>query len=268
MKIQPMVVALVAIATLSVSMQTQAGFDAFVIREAGGNPPGILANNVYVPGATEFVISAGGMKAALGSNDINGATIAQIAELSITRHDDTTRFAAGSGPAVAPYFNVWVTDGGGNYAVIANEPSNPAFQPLFTSNLDGSKTYELSYADIQGTAAKVYETPGWNTNSSWVHALVGNDPLTFADVAGLAIAPPSVAYIQNGANAVGSGAPDVLGTQVAYGFNWVFGDTLANYVSGNEGYVVSDFQAAAVPEPTAIVLGGLGLALLASGRRR
>lgn len=239
----------------------QAGFDSFVIRNGSTSSPTIQTNNAYVPGATEFIIDEGGMKAGLGSNDINGITISSISQLAITRYDDTTRFSVGSGPAVAPYFNIWVTDGLGNYAVIANEPSNPAFQPLFTTNGDGSKTYDLSYADLAGTRAKVYETPGWNTNSSWVHNLFGSDPLTFADVASLTIAPPPVSYIQNAANNVGSGAPDVLGTDVAYGFNWVFGDTLSNYVSGMEGYVVADF--AAVPEPTTLGLLALdGLALL------
>ena len=257
-----------------VSAANASTFDAIVIREGGGNPPTIQANNFYVPGATEFVISAGGMKAALSSNDINGAAIADISQLSITRHDDTTRFTAGSGPAVAPYFNLWVTDGGGNYAVIANEPSNGAFQPLFTSNVDGSKTYDLDYADLANKRAKVFETPGWNTNTSWVHVLFGNDPLTFADVASLEIAPPPAAYIQNVANGVGSGAPDVLGTEVAYGFNWVFGDTLSNYVSGDDGYVVSDFSVTAVPsataapEPSAITLATLSLLSLGMMRRR
>lgn len=240
---------------LGFSGVAQAGFDSFVIRDGAGGSPAILPNNVYVAGATEFVISESGMKAGLGSNDINGITIADITKLAITRHDDTTRFTAGSGPAVAPYFNIWVTDGT-NYAVIANEPSNPAFQPLFTTNGDGSKTYDLSYADIAGTAAKVYETPGAGAGTSWVHALFGAGPLTFADVATLEIAPPPVSYIQNAANAVGTGAPDILGTEVAYGFNWVFGDTLSNYVSGAEGYVVSDF--AAVPEPASLALLGLG----------
>lgn len=244
------------------SLSAYAGFTNIVIREGGGNPPTIQTNNDYVPGATEFIVDTGGMKAAMASNAINGATIGDITELKVTRYDDTTRFSPGSGPAVAPYFNIWVTDGGGNYAVIANEPSNPAFQPLFVTNGDGSKTYDLSYADISGTAAKVYETPGWNTNSSWVHTLFGNDPLTFADVASLQIEPPSAAYINNPTNGVGSGAPDELGTSTAYGFNWVFGDTLSNYVSGEEGYIVAGASAKAIPEPASfgmLALGGLAL---------
>ncbi|TWT86903.1 hypothetical protein Mal64_37330 [Pseudobythopirellula maris] len=266
------VTSLALLAMSGASLANASVFDSFVIRDSGGTPPSILANNAYVPGATEFVISASGMKAGLGSNDINGSTIGDITQLSITRHDDTTRFTAGSGPAVAPYFNVWVTDGT-NYAVIANEPSNPAFQSLFTTNGDGSKTYDLSFADISGTVAKVYETPGWNTNSSWVHTLFGPDPLTFGDLASLTIAPPPASYILNAANGVGSGAPDVFGSHVAYGFNWVFGDTLSNYVSGAEGYVVSDFNAAAasggaIPEPGMLTVFGMLTAMGLVARRR
>jgi hypothetical protein len=172
---------------------------------------------------------------------------------------------------VAPYFNIWVTDGGGNYAVLANEPSNPSFQPLFVDNGDGSKSYSLSFADIANEPVQVYETPGggYGSTTTWVHNLFGNTPLTFGDVASLVIEAPDAAYITNGANAVGSGAPDELGTNVALGFNWIFGDTLANYQSGMQGYVVGNPIAQAIPEPATLALAGsAALGLFVVRRRR
>ena len=242
-----------------------AAFNSYIIRNGNSGSPQILANNVYVPGATEFVISEGGMKAGYGSDDINGGTIGDITSLQVTRYDDTGRFPGGSGPAVAPYFNIWVTDGLGNYAVLANEPSNADFQPLFTTNLDGSKSYDLSFADLADKPVQVYETPGggYNATTTWVNNLFGTN-LTFGDVASLEIAPPPPSYIAGG-NGVGSGAPRELGSNTAYGFNWIFGDTLSNYVSGMEGYVVSG--AVATPAPSTLALLGIG-GLAASRRRR
>lgn len=264
---------LTAVAALVVGSATaQAAFDDFIIRNSGGGNPPVIQPNGIVPGALEFIIAEGGQKAGLGSNDINGKKIGQISNVGITRYDDTTRFTAGSGPAVAPYFNVWVTDGLGNYAVLANEPSNPSFQPLFVDNGDGSKSYSLSYADLASEPVQVYETPngGYNSTNTWVHNLVGiNGPLTFANVANLTIAAPDASYITNPANAVGSGAPDELGTNVALGFNWIFGDTLANYQSGAPGYVVGNAVAQAVPEPATVALAGAAaFGLVAAARRR
>ena len=241
-----------------------AGFDSYVIREGAGGAPAI---NDLGGGLLEFVINEGGMKAGLGSDDINGFSIGQILNLSITRHDDITRFSAGSGPYVAPYFNIWVTDGLGNYAVIANEPSNPAFQPLLEDNGNGTWSYNLGYDDLADKVVKVYETPGWNSSSSWIHNQFGTN-LTFATLATLEIAPPPVSYITNPANGVGGGAPDVLGTNQAYGFNWVFGDTLSNYESGDAGYIVSGASSTAVPEPTTMVMLGMMGAGMAATRLR
>lgn len=254
------------LALACVAGTASASFNSFQIR----NAPTIQPNNTYVPGATEFVIASGGQKGALGSNYANGGTLGSITQMAITRYDDPTRFTAGSGPAVGPYMNVWITDGMGNYAVVANEPSNPSFGAFRTNNsanpADGY-TYDFSFADIANEPAKVYETPGWNTDSSWVHTLTGKTSATmkFSDLAGFIVDAPSAAYITNGANGVGSGAPREFGSNTAYGFNWVFGDTLSNYVSGMEGYVVGN--AVLVPAPGALALVGMG-GLLAARRRR
>jgi len=243
-----------------------ASFNSFQIR----NAPTIQPNNTYVPGATEFVIAAGGQKGALGSNNANGGTFGSITQMAITRYDDPTRFPVGSGPAVGPYMNVWITDGMGNYAVVANEPSNASFAAFRTNNsanpADGY-TYNFSFADIANEPAKIFEAPGANTSTSWVHIATGktNANMTFADLAGFVVDAPSAAYITNVANAVGSGAPREFGSNTAYGFNWVFGDTLSNYVSGMEGYVVGN--AVLVPAPGALALVGMG-GLLAARRRR
>jgi hypothetical protein len=251
---------------------SQAAFDDYVIRNGSNtNAAPVIQSHPAAPDALEFIISEGGQKAGLGTNDINGYSIGQITNLGITRYDDTTRFAPGSGPAVAPYFNIWVTDGNGNYAVLANEPSNPGFQPLFVDNGNGTKSYSLSFADLASHPVKVYETPngGGNSTTTWVHNMFGNQPLTFADVASLVIAAPSAAYIANPANAVGSGAPDEIVTNAALGFNWIFGDTLSNYVAGMEGFVVGSPVAQAIPEPATLALAGVaGLGLIAARRRR
>lgn len=237
-----------ALATLCVGMAVavpaSAGFIAYEIR---GTP----TIGAPAPGQTEFLITSPGDKAALGSNDINGSVLGDITRIAIARLDDRTRFVAGTGPYVAPYLNFWITDGLGNYAVVANEPSDANFQPLYN---DG---YDLSFADLADKVAKIYE----NTDKSWLpNAGVG---LTFADLASFVIQAPTVAELTVGWAGLGTGAPRELGSNVAYGVNWVFGDTLANYVSGDPGYLVSDAlvtAAAAVPEPASLALCALALA--------
>lgn len=233
-----------------------AAFNSFVIRHGMSGAPAILPNNVYQPGATEFVIAEGGQKAAMGASDLDGFTVGDITQLAIARLDDESRFTAGSGPAVAPYFNIWITDGAGKFAVIANEPSNPDFQALYNNG------YDLDWSDIAGKVAKVYE----NSDKTWLpNNGVG---LTFADLASFTIQAPSVAELTMGWAGLGTGAPRELGTNVAYGFNWVFGDTLANYVAGMEGFVVANPAVAAVPEPASLVLAIVSAIGVASLRRR
>jgi len=216
-------------------------FNPFIIRDAA-------EINDLGGGKTEFVTDVTGEKAGLGSNDINGMTLGSISNISIERFDDITRFTAGSGPAVAPYLNFWITDGT-HYAVVANEPSNPAFQPLYN---DG---YSLSFADLSDKVAKIYET----SDKSWLpNAGVG---LKFADLASFVIMAPTIAELNAGWLGLGTGAPREFGTNVAYGVNWVFGDTLSNYVTDQTGYIVANASVSAVPLPAAawLLLSAIGL---------
>jgi hypothetical protein len=236
---------------LFAAQTASAGFVDFVIRGA----PTI---NDLGGGQTEFVLTVGGQKAGLGSSDIDGMTLGSITSVKIDRLDDRTRFTPGSGPYVAPYLNFWITDGAGHFAVVANEPSDANFQPLFSNG------YDLSFADLSDKVAKIYE----NSDKSWLPNLgVG---LTFADLADFVIQAPTIAQLTAGWAGLGSGAPRELGTNQAYGVNWVFGDTLANYVSGDPGYRVANagVAALAVPEPGMLVLFGAGLLGLVATRRR
>lgn len=236
-----------AMTCLASAGPAEAGFTAYAIR----NTPII---NDLGGGNYEFIIDNGGDKAALGSNDINGMTLGDIFNLHIDRTDDRTRFTAGSGPAVAPYLNFWITDGT-NFAVVANEPSNPAFQPLYNNG------YDLTFADLSNKVANIYE----NSDKSWLpNNGVG---LTFADLAGFVIMAPSVAQLTTGWAGLGTGAPRD-GSNVAYGVNWVFGDTLSNYVSGDPGYQVGQASVSAVPLPASIWLFASALGVFGWFKRR
>ena len=205
------------------------GWTAFIIRPGATGVPVIQNHDVFTQ-AVEIATWEGSQKAALGTNMLNGAKVSDITRLHIDRLDNIEI----SGSAWGPYFNIWVTDGYGHYAVIANEPSNPEWTTLTRWDI-------TSWDMLKTKTCKVYETPNAGTNTSWVHLLVGHPNLTFEDVGNLVIAPPTPAYIADPLNAVTGGAPRVLGTNVAYGFGWIFGDTMANYVTGGDGFVVDNY---------------------------
>ncbi len=214
------------------------GWSVFVIREGATEAPFIVDNDDYVIDAIEVGTTESGQKVGLATDLINGARIDQINALHIDRLDDV----ASSGSLYGPYFNIWVTNGLGQYAVLANEPSDAEW---------AADRWDVpDWATLSTRRCKVYEvtgSSGGTPGTSWVAAhATGNgwdgvSDLRFADVADLIISPPSAAYIQDGANGVGSGAPDELGTDIAHGYTWVFGDTAANYVTGGDGFIVDGY---------------------------
>jgi hypothetical protein len=255
-KMKKMFIVLAVIGLMCLSSVAHASlWDPYIIRaDSYGVSPIIQDNNDYGTAAKEFITYLGGQKAGWGNNDLSGRKVGDIAEISITRLDDYTRFASGSGPAVAPYFNIWITDGT-HFAVIANEPSNGEWQP-------GNNQWDMTWDTLKTKTLKVYEI----TDKSWLpNSGVG---LTFYDLRNYTIEAPTVAQLTTGWTGLGTGAPRELGTNEAYAFNWIFGDTLSNYVSGSEGYVVANPVASPVPIPAAVYLLGTGLVGLFGIRRR
>lgn len=227
---------------------------SFVIRNASdGSSP--VINDVTTAGkqAKEFVITKANQKAGWGTSSMDDKTIGDLEAISIERLDNAARFTAGSGPAVGPYINIWITDGNGNFAVVANEPSNPEWQP---DNQQWNMTWDI----LKTKTAKIYET----NNKTWLPK--SGVSLTFGDLVSYKIKAPTSAQLSASWSGLGTGAPRDSSNK-AYGFNWVFGDSLSNYVSGDPGYIVAN--PVVIPEPGsfALLIAGSLVAMAAAWLR-
>jgi hypothetical protein len=206
---------LLAVSGLSVAADV-AGWEAFVIRNS---TDGDIAPEIsdHISGGKLFAITLAGQKAGWSTNSMNGRKVGDIQSLSITRDSSVTGYG--------PYINIWITDGNGEYAVLANEPSN-------TGEWGTGTPYDTTWDILKDATAKIYEY-----NPEFVKP--DGTTYNFNDFAGYTIATPPSHW-------GGTGAPDDLNasTYTAYGFNWVFGDTQSNYIGG---YLVSNPTIVALP---------------------
>jgi len=200
-------------------------WETFVIRNSNvGDIAPVISD---VSGGKLFSITLGGQKAGWATNSMNGMKVGDLLSVSITRDSSVTGWG--------PYMNFWITDGSGNFAVLANEPSN-------TGEWGTGTAYDTTWDILKDATAKIYETGTWVPTGS-----------TFSDFSHYTIATPTSHW-------GGTGAPDDLlaSSYTAYGFNWVFGDTQSNHLGG---YLVSDPELTVVPVPAAVILGVLGLSV-------
>jgi hypothetical protein len=241
---------LAAVATLLVASSSYAvtvDFSAYTIR---GTPT--ITENGAGDGFAASTPSPGD-KVGYGTSALNGQKLNTFSAVNFTAVVPATPI---------PYINFWVHDTANpaNYAVIATSTNN------------------YNVGNNVGTVVgwKVFEYSPYNTNLSWLFdSGVGSEgsaqyvKRNGSDVSLSAFSDRVVLGGPLPGSGYGTGAPNP-----GYGFNIVYGDTLANYVGAAtiSGLTITangqTFEAGVVPLPPA-ALGGI--ALLGSrffGRRR
>ncbi len=257
--------------TLMAAEAATAGFTPYVIRNAdqdGGSNPSISTSAAN----TTFGIEYKRQKAGFGSNDVNGRTISQISNMQFTLNS-ATAYAGTTAPVILPYVNIWAKDAtSGKYFVIYFGLDN------FVTNTGGVKSINLGFDDMASAGAYVNVSEsnaalnGLAIGGSWLATALGTpgaaggNGYTMAQVANFEIVAPPASWVELGnSNGVGTGAPRERGTDVTFGFNWIFGQG-SGINNGYNGYDYTVSGVSVVPAPSALAL--LGVAGLAGGRRR
>ncbi len=190
-------------------------FTAYYIRNAN-----TTANKISTPWDTDIILSENepgdgfsygtpraGQKVGYGTKFFDGDKINSISSVN-------WNLISGN-PGIGPYLNIWVTDGQGNYAVIASE--NDYRNTDFTTRREW----------------KIFEYGASTSNFNWLfdNGTGGRDASQYLTLNGvrvtlsqlsdrIKIGDPGVYPVPN----VGTGAP-----RGGYGFNLIWGDTQANF---------------------------------------
>jgi hypothetical protein len=239
-----------------------AGFqdsEAFVIREGGTT----AVSTNYVEESFSLTANSGG-KAVIAIDAMSGSQVGALRNLSFA--------SEGSTDQGFPYFNFWVSDGGGNYAFVAINALNaggggedmPVYhQQVAPGGMDRQsfqslqvRVYGTNAADLSWIAPDVVQGSKFG---SWTQALWKSndaqsiDPITVGDIAHLQILSPFAGneHLPSIGNPpewtfAGTGEP-----QLGQGLYLVTGDTSA---SNTGSFVISDlsleYDAAAATETT------------------
>ena len=241
---------------------TTVDFETFNIRNSNANGGTIIPpwdpNLVIVENGDQDGFLAetpeGGQKVGYGTSAFDGCELNDFVTV------DWDKISGKAG--VYAYLNIWVTDGNGNYAVIASENDY--------RGTDFATRAEWKIFEYSGTNFDWLFDSGTGGRSSQYLTLNGSNA-TLADISDdvYVYAGPGV-----GATGVGTGAP-----QGGYGFNIIFGDTQSNFVGSYEidnvavtldkGNGPEVYNAGApVPEPATVSLLLMGLGGMAIRQRR
>lgn len=242
---------MMALAGVAQSVQAAASWDAFVIRDSGGNiPPNLGNGGATVPTITEKIsgagvttlISLGGQKTGYGTSDFDGQALSSIKSLDYTRID---------GGSKHPYINIWVSDGV-NFAILAPSVStvNTNVKGLLWASLNAA-VFETDFTSLG------WLFPGAQRIGQYLYKSDGVTLVTLAELGSLTIDSPTFPHAF-----VGTGAP-----RNGNGINLIFGDTANNFLNGGVPYEIDNLSITPVPSPVAAHVGLAMMGLLALFRR-